>query len=114
MNSNRISAPLFLRFINVAFLIMPGADLVFDMPGTLFGPNDVSRVLLISGNYGALVAFRDGELRRKLSTGASIALVCTIITFSKRSARRTPEALGFLVQRTVALSAFQSPMCGER
>ena len=37
------------RFINVAFLVMPGASLVFDMPETLFGPNeDVSRGLLIS------------------------------------------------------------------
>lgn len=27
------------RFINVAFLVLPGAALVFDMPQTLFGPN---------------------------------------------------------------------------
>lgn len=40
-----------LRFINLAFLVMPGASLEFDMPETLFGPNDnVSRV------------FRSGEL----------------------------------------------------
>ena len=44
-----MSARRILRFINVGFLVMPGAALVFDMPETLFGPNDdVSRGLRIS------------------------------------------------------------------
>ena len=30
------------RFINVAFLVMSGAALVFDMPETIMGPNSVS------------------------------------------------------------------------
>eukprot|EP00904_Undaria_pinnatifida_P008917 jgi/Undpi1/5155/HiC_scaffold_19.g08506.m1 len=29
-----------VQFINLAFVVMPGAALVFDMPETLFGPND--------------------------------------------------------------------------
>lgn len=37
-----------LRFINVAFEISSGAALVFDMPETLFGPNDVSHGIFIS------------------------------------------------------------------
>ena len=48
-NSNILLARPILRFINVAFTVMPGAALVFDMPETLFGPNDrVSRGLVIS------------------------------------------------------------------
>lgn len=29
----------FLRFVNVGFTVMSGANLVFDMPKTKFGPN---------------------------------------------------------------------------
>ena len=39
-NNNIHSARPILRFTNLAFLVMPGAALVFDMPETLFGPND--------------------------------------------------------------------------
>ena len=50
-NSMSMSARRILRFIKVGFLVMPGAALVFDMPETLFGPNDdVSRGLRISRN----------------------------------------------------------------
>ena len=37
-----------LRFINVAFQVNSGAALVFDMPETLFGPNDVSHGVFLS------------------------------------------------------------------
>ena len=46
--SNLSSVLPIFRFINVAFLIMPGAALVFDMPETLIGPNDVSRCIFFS------------------------------------------------------------------
>ena len=42
----------------MAFLVMPGAALVVDMPETLFGPNDdVSRAIPITNNVK--VVFRD-------------------------------------------------------
>eukprot|EP00904_Undaria_pinnatifida_P006338 jgi/Undpi1/2834/HiC_scaffold_14.g06211.m1 len=39
-----------VQFINVAFIIMPGAALVFDMPETVIGPNDVSTEDFPSGS----------------------------------------------------------------
>lgn len=37
--------PVILRFVNVGFTVMSGANLVFDMPKTKFGPNtEVSAV----------------------------------------------------------------------
>ena len=53
--------PIF-RFINVAFLIMPGAALVFDMPETLVGPNDVSRCMYI---FSSVTRYDNRTPRRK-------------------------------------------------
>eukprot|EP00904_Undaria_pinnatifida_P010733 jgi/Undpi1/6790/HiC_scaffold_21.g09267.m1 len=51
-----------VQFINVAFLIMPGAALVFDMPETIMGPNsrsteDYPSGTLLKINEGASLTF---------------------------------------------------------
>lgn len=64
MTSKILSVRPTRRFINVAFLVMPGAALVFDMPETLFGPNDVSRGLFTYQTFSmVIIVSRGGELR---------------------------------------------------
>ena len=60
--SNLSSVLPIFRFINVAFLIMPGAALVFDMPETLIGPNDVSPLCIHQWHAVTITVFRDRSL----------------------------------------------------
>lgn len=59
----QISGLAVLRFINVAFKIMPGAALVFDMPETVVGPNSVrsSTFISVASAVMMMVVFRDRE-----------------------------------------------------
>lgn len=94
-NNNRVVVYPFLRFINVAFLIMPGAALVFDMPATVFGPNDVSRDLVTSRNLRGFIRVR--RSRAYYIYKGNHYSVCMTVTLSNGLLDTTAEASVFLL-----------------